>query len=268
MATYAVGDIQGCLSDLYQLLNKIGFNREDCLWAAGDLVNRGPNSLETLRFFFKLGDRAKIVLGNHDLHLLACWHGARRLNRKDTFNEILNAPDRDQLLHWLQRQPLLYSDKQLNYTMVHAGVPPIWNLDEALSHAHEVENTLRGDHARDFFQHMYGNKPTTWLEGLDGFERLRVITNYFTRMRFCNTRGELELESKCGPESPPEGFKAWYLHPEHRCINEQIIFGHWATMMGNTGIDNFIGLDTGCIWGGYLTALRLEDGARFQSECC
>ena len=267
MATYAVGDIQGCLPSLLTLLETINFQTEDSLWAAGDLVNRGPQSLDTLRFFYNMGDRAKIVLGNHDLHLLACWHGARKVGRNDTFDEILQADDAEELMHWLQHQPLLHRDKNLGYTMVHAGIPPLWNITFAKARAKEVHKILRSEHAPIFFQNMYGNEPANWDNSLSDFMRLRVITNYLTRMRFCTAEGELEFKSKGEPDSPPEGFRPWYEHP-HQCAKENILFGHWAAMMGETGQKKFTGLDTGCVWGGKLSAIRLDDGARFSADCC
>lgn len=270
MATYAVGDIQGCLPQLKRLLSQASFGPEDILWAAGDLVNRGPQSLESLRFFYELGDRTKIVLGNHDLHLLACWKGTRKPNKKDTFDEILNAKDADKLLNWLIQQPLIHRDKALGYAMVHAGIPPQWSLDFAEARAREVEATLKSSDPTSYFENMYGNTPTAWSNTLVGMTRMRVITNYFTRMRFINRNGELEFASKGGPEDPPEGYLPWYSYPRQTGKeeeNERILFGHWAAMLGQTNNANFIGLDTGCVWGGSLTMLRLEDGKRYTQDC-
>lgn len=269
MATYAVGDIQGCLSDLKELLKLVDFDKKkDCLWLAGDLVNRGPESLETLRFVKALGKSARTVLGNHDLHLLAAARGYKRLGRKDTLNEILEAEDRNVLLDWLIQQPLLHHDNELNTTMVHAGIPPMWKLKQAKHYAAEIHDVLTTPKlAEQYFANMYGNKPDVWDEDLKGPERWRVITNYFTRMRFCTNTGELEFDSKCSPSQPPTGYKPWFEIKDHACANKKILFGHWAALMGETGHNNFIGLDTGCVWGGYLTMLCLETGERYAVAC-
>ena len=203
MAHYAVGDIQGCLGSLLDLLERVDFSEKDQLWLAGDLVNRGPESLETLRFIKSLEKRATFVLGNHDLHLLACWMGARKPNKKDTFTEILSAEDVNELMAWLLRAPLLHRNDVLGYAMVHAGIPPGWTIDFAEARAREVEATLRSSDPSSFFDNMYGNEPRIWSHKLQGLTRLRVITNYFTRMRFCTAQGELEFESKGSPDAPP-----------------------------------------------------------------
>lgn len=272
MTQYAVGDLQGCLTPLKKLLEKVNFNSDnDELWVAGDIVNRGPQSLETLRFIRHMGSAAKVVLGNHDLHLLASAAGFKRPNKKDTLDEILNAPDRDDLLQWLQKQPLLHHDKKTEDTMVHAGIPPNWSLTEARGYAKEVEDVLRGDHANDFFAEMYGNQSDHWNDALTGMDRLRAITNYFTRMRFCKADGTLDLKTKTGPEEPPEGYAPWFAHAEHACQHSPIIFGHWAALQGKTNSTNFLALDTGCVWGGSLTLMRLSDRQRFTqscSDCC
>lgn len=265
MATYAVGDIQGCLSSLCDLLDGAQFNpQQDTLWVAGDLINRGPQSLTTLRYIKNLPS-TQIVLGNHDLHLLAVAAGARNSSKKDTFEDILTAPDRHELLHWLQQQKLLHFDASFNCIMVHAGIPPIWSLAEAQGYAAEVETVLRSDQAADFFAAMYGKVPDFWLDSLSGIDRLRTITNYFTRMRFCDAEGRLELNTKTGPETAPEGFAPWFAHPNHRCNEHTIVFGHWAALQGQTGHNNFIALDTGCVWGGELTMLRLDDFKKFSA---
>lgn len=268
MATYAVGDLQGCLDPLYALLERVRFSpAQDTLWVAGDLINRGPQSLATLRFVKGLGERAKVVLGNHDLHLLAAASGHKKTGKKDTIQPILDAPDRDELLQWLQHQPLLHHDAQLGYTMVHAGIPPIWSVKEAQRYANEVHTVLKGKDAQKFFAAMYGDKPDKWDSELTGTKRWRLITNYFTRMRFCTSDGKLELDTKTGPESPPKGFAPWYSFAKHRCADTTVIFGHWASLMGNTQRENFIGLDTGCVWGGSLTMIRLEDRTFYQQPC-
>ncbi len=267
MATYAVGDIQGCYSKLRELLDSVNFSESDTLWCAGDLVNRGPEDLETLRYLKYLGSNVISVLGNHDLHLLACAYGARKVGRKDTFGSILQAPDRDELIHWLRHQPLIHRDTKLKYTIVHAGIPPIWHLEQALGYAREVEKSLRSDDPSDFFNNMYGNEPVGWNESLCGTARLRTITNYLTRMRFCSPEGHLEFATKSAPSAPPSGYLPWYQYPQHRCGEDKILFGHWAAMEGESGKPNFIGLDTGCIWGGELTLLDLDKGAFHCVDC-
>lgn len=268
MSTYAVGDIQGCLSPLKDLLAQVAFNPDrDMLWVAGDLVNRGPESLETLRFIYNLRHCTKIVLGNHDLHLLASHAGYKKLSSKDTLQEILEAPDRDQLLKWLIHQPLIQHDAKLGFTMTHAGIPPIWTLKQALSYAEEVHTVLRGPAPETFFAEMYGNKPAGWKKSLKGMERLRVITNYFTRMRFCDAQGGLEFDSKEDPHQAPSGYQPWFNYPQHLCRQHKLIFGHWAALMGNTQHPSFTGLDTGCVWGGCLTLMRLDDQTFYKTEC-
>ncbi len=268
MATYAIGDIQGCLPQLVQLLEQINYQaEEDRLWFAGDLINRGPASLETLRFIKSLGDSAKVVLGNHDLHLLAVAHGHGDLKRKDTLAEILMASDRDELMNWLRNQPLCHYDPQLNTIMTHAGIPPCWDLDKTLSLAAEVEEKLKSDTVDDFFAAMYGNTPRKWSDDLTGMDRLRAITNYLTRMRFCDENSKLDLKSKEGINTAVKGYAPWFNYPTQLPENCHIVFGHWAAIEGITHQDNIHALDTGCVWGGSLTALRLEDRQRFSTSC-
>jgi len=263
MATYAVGDIQGCYRELRRLLERVGFSDSDQLWLSGDLVNRGPESLATLRFVRALGARAITVLGNHDLHLLAVAHGGRP-SRNDTLDEVLAAPDRDELLHWLAQQPLLHRDRRLGYALVHAGIPPNWKLKHAEDYAAEVAAVLCSDQAAAFYAAMYGNSPARWDPDLSGLERLRLITNYLTRMRFCAADGTLELVTKTAANQPPAGYRAWFEHPQRKSPGKRILFGHWASLAGHCATPNCYALDTGCIWGGALTALRLEDGQRFS----
>ncbi|WP_207063626.1 symmetrical bis(5'-nucleosyl)-tetraphosphatase [Motiliproteus sp. SC1-56] len=269
MATYAIGDLQGCYRELRRLLDHVRFSDADRLWLCGDLVNRGPQSLEVLRFVRSLGERATVVLGNHDLHLLAvAWRGEKK-NRKDTLDGILTAPDRDELLHWLRHQPLFHHDAECGYAMAHAGVPPAWTLEQAGDYAAEVETVLRArDEAllRDYFGHMYGNEPARWDDSLDGWPRLRLITNYLTRMRFCDADSTLELTTKTGPQAPPPGFAPWYSLTGRRDPGTRLLFGHWASLEGRASAAGVYALDTGCVWGGPLTALRLEDQARFCVE--
>lgn len=258
MTTYAVGDIQGCFEPLQRLLAKVGFTAgRDDLWVAGDLVNRGPASLETLRFIRGLGDAARVVLGNHDLHLLAASVGAKKLSKKDTLEAILKAPDREQLLTWLRHQPLMHRDGA--WVMSHAGVPHIWSAERAAERAQEVHESLSSDAYPSFLKQMYGNEPARWRDDLQGGERLRVITNYFTRMRFLRPNGRLDLKAKDGLASAPSGTQAWFLYPrKNKDAGARFLFGHWAALDGRTYRDHAIALDTGCVWGGHLTLLDLS----------
>lgn len=258
MATYAIGDIQGCFDALEFLLEKISFDRKkDTLWFAGDLVNRGDKSLETLRFIKALGDKAIIVLGNHDLTLLALSEGCEKI-RHHTLDDILNAPDKEELIDWLRFQPLLHHDNTLGYTMIHAGLPPQWDLSLAQQCAHEVEQVLRSDNYRDFLAHMFGNKPKQWDANLQGWDRLRFITNSFTRMRYCKPSGKLNFTDKGIIGSQKKGYIPWYEVPDRKSRDLNIIFGHWSTLFGHTSQPNVYALDTGCLWGGSLTAMRLD----------
>ena len=267
MRTFVVGDIQGCFRCLEKLLEEVGFSpSRDRLLAVGDLVNRGPQSLETLRFCHSLGNAFHTVLGNHDLHLLAVARGGRAPNHKDTLSSILNAPDRERLLDWLQSQSLML--QQGEYTLVHAGIPPQWNVDEAAARAREVEHALGSPaNSQRFFQGMYGNTPHTWDDGLEGVDRLRCITNYFTRMRYCNAHGRLELSNKMPPEHGPPGYRPWFAVEGRKTAGDKILFGHWASLQGRVGDSNAIALDTGCVWGGSLRMIRLDTG-RFYHHLC
>ncbi|WP_415897530.1 symmetrical bis(5'-nucleosyl)-tetraphosphatase [Neptuniibacter sp. QD72_48] len=266
MATYAIGDIQGCYDELQALLRTINFTSSDHLWIAGDLVNRGPKSLETLRFLRDLGEQATCVLGNHDLHLLAVHYGATTCKRSDTLDEILEAPDRIELMDWLSKQKLIAHDKSLNVVMVHAGIPPCWTIRKARKRAKEVEKILQSDQAKTFFNHMYGNKPDLWSSDLSGWERLRLITNYLTRMRFCSPEGQLDFSAKGSLASQPEGYQPWFKAPRKDPAENdiRILFGHWAALEGNADAEHVFALDTGCVWGNKLTALRLEDQQLFS----
>ncbi len=268
MASYAVGDIQGCLKQLIALLEKVKFDKQhDQLWLAGDLVSRGHDSLGVLRMVKDLGRSAIVVLGNHDLHLLAADAGIKSIRPENELSRVLKAKDRKELMEWLRKQPLIYYDKKFNTALVHAGIPPNWSLHEALDRAAEVERALQGKKSHDFLKAMYGNEPDVWSDKLKGQARLRLITNYLTRMRFCDKKGRLELKTKSGADDPPKGFAPWYSHPSHKCANKTILFGHWAALMGKTDKENFIALDTGCVWGAKLTAYRLDDGKRFHIGC-
>ena len=269
MAVYAIGDVQGCYTALMKLLTQISFDPDrDRLWFTGDLVNRGPQSLEVLRFVKGLGERAECVLGNHDLHLLAVAAGAARLKKRDTLDDILQATDRNELLHWLRRRPLLHHDDGLGYTLIHAGLLPPWNLADARRLAHEAETVLRGDKVDEFFHHMYGDLPDHWNENLRGVDRLRVIINAFTRLRYCDLEGNMDLRPKGPPGSQPPDLMPWFQVPG-RCSQEcKIIFGHWSAL-GLWDGDGVIGLDSGCLWGHSLSAVRLDASPQefFRIDC-
>lgn len=271
MATYAIGDIQGCYNPFIALLKKIAFNPDsDTLWLAGDLINRGAGTLQTLRHIVHLDKQyqcVNAVLGNHDLHFLAVAYGHKKPSRSDTLDELLSAPDRAELINWLRKCPLVHSDYALRYTMVHAGIPPQWSIEQSLSRAAEVEAVIQSEQLEAFLANMYGNQPEIWSDELQSFDRLRSITNYFTRMRFCDADGRLDLKCKTGAGDAPAGLAPWFSHANRIASKDKILFGHWAALEGDTGSsENVIALDTGCVWGGKLSALRLEDGAMFQVE--
>ncbi len=270
MATYAIGDIQGCFQELNDLLSLIGFSAEhDHLWFAGDLVNRGSQSLETLRFIASLGDKAVSVLGNHDIHLLAADQ-AGKAHRKDTFDAIFAASDRDELLDWLRRQPLFHHDQNLDYSMVHAGISPQWNFNKIKSLAKEVEDVLISEDYKHYLARIYGNQPNIWSDDLTGWERLRCITNFFTRVRYCEQNGRMNFDQKGPPGSQTQGLQPWYEIKDRQSKELKIIFGHWSTHKlaeVNVAENNVFPIDTGCLWGGELTALRLDDCRIFQLDC-
>ena len=263
MTDYVVGDLQGCLEPLLKLLDRVQFEpTTDRLIATGDLINRGPQSLETLRFCMGLGSAFKTVLGNHDLHLLAIAHGIRKPTPKDTLDEILSASDRDELISWLQQQPLLLSID--DYTIVHAGIPPNWTLSTARTLAAEVEQVLRSDEAQSYFQGMYGDQPASWSDDLNGQARWRLITNYLTRMRYCTASGQLELEAKTAPDQQDAEltakFAPWFSYPTRKAVDDKIIFGHWAALEGKYLGNNLFPLDTGYVWGGAMRLMNLSNG--------
>ena len=265
MPTYAIGDLQGCHTSLLHLLDEIKFDpAADRLWLVGDLVNRGPDSLAVLRTVRKLGDAAISVLGNHDLHLLALAEGFGRAHKGDTLDDILNARDRDELLHWLRQQKLAWREGDV--LMVHAGVLPAWTLDDTMQRAAEAEAALRDAHYRDFFAQMYGNAPVAWDDRLQGVERLRVIVNAFTRLRYCSDDGEMEFHHKGAPGTQPAGWLPWFEVSGRRSAEATIVIGHWSTL-GLINRPDLIALDTGCLWGGRLTAVRLEDRQVFAVPC-
>ncbi len=265
MATYAVGDIQGCHAELVHLLDKLKFSAaEDRLWLVGDLVNRGPDSLQVLRLVKSMGDSVVTVLGNHDLHLLAVYAGVAELHSSDTLDELLYAPDCDELMSWLRHRPLLHSHR--DQVLVHAGLLPQWSVAKAASLAGEAEAALRGSGYVEFLASMYGNKPRAWNDGLDGYDRLRVIVNAFTRLRICTSKGEMEFKFKSEPKNIPDGYLPWFEVPGRASRKETIIVGHWSAL-GLRVEPGLIALDTGCLWGGPLTAIRLDDRKLFQVAC-
>jgi len=259
MAVYAIGDVQGCFDELLRLLDEIKFNPEaDQVWLAGDLVNRGPKSAEVLRFAMRHPDSVRVVLGNHDLHLLANAAEVNQHHHKlDTLDQILNAPDCDEMIHWLRHQPLFYYDEKINFSMLHAGLPPQWSINEALTKAKEVEDVLQSDNWRDFFANMYGNKPKRWSDGISGWDRLRFITNCFTRLRYCHSDGSLALKFKGAPKDKPEEQTPWFEMPDRVTKNDRIVFGHWSTL-GTGRYGNVFSLDSGAVWGEQLTAVRID----------
>ena len=265
MSTYAIGDIQGCFLTLQRLLEEIRFDpTQDRLWLVGDLVNRGPGSLEVLRLVRSLGNSAITVLGNHDLHLLAVAEGVAEPHRTDTLDSVLKAPDRDELLHWLRHRLLLHAED--GYVLVHAGLLPQWDVAQAASLAREVEAALRGDDYATFLARMYGNTPHAWDDSLTGYKRLRVIVNAFTRMRICTKDGEMEFKFKGEVPNIPQGYLPWFDVPERASADSTVIFGHWSAL-GLLLRKDIIALDTGCLWGGPMSAVRLDDRELFQAAC-
>lgn len=270
MATYAIGDVQGCLDPLERLLKSLSFDpAADRLWFVGDLVNRGPRSLETLRFVRDLGERAVVTLGNHDLHLLAAREGVRDERGNESLQPIFAAPDGDELLDWLRRRPLLHHDAELGFVLVHAGIHPCWTLPEAVQLAEEVADALAGDGYGGLLQNMYGNAPTRWDPALQGYERLRFAINVFTRMRFCNAAGELDFRHNGPPGTQPRELLPWFELPARKTAGQRIVFGHWAALPHFDAPDLFP-LDSGCVWGRRLTALHLDGSPapRFVSVAC
>ena len=265
MTTYAIGDIQGMYDPLMRLLEKIEFDPDqDKLWFAGDLVNRGPDSLKVLRYVKSLGDSAVTVLGNHDLHLIAASEGFKNLGKNRTLDEVLNAPDAEELLTWLRFCPLIHIENK--FVLVHAGLPPQWSADEAKKLAGEVEAVLQLSSYHDFLSHMYGDKPDVWDDTLAGFNRLRFIVNAFTRMRVVTPEGKLLLDYSGPPESKPAGSLHWINAPNRQSSDNTIVCGHWAAQ-GLTIRADMRALDTGCVWNGALTAMSLDDDRVFQVEC-
>ncbi len=266
MATYAIGDIQGCCDSLFNLIDTFGFQaNEDKLWFVGDLVNRGPKSLNTLRFVKSLGDAAITVLGNHDLYLLMVAEGGAKFRGKDdTLQEILDAPDREELLDWLRHQPLCHTEG--DYCLVHAGLLPDWTALRARELAREVETALQGPQFKEFILNLWGSEPAGWSDDLEGWARLRVIVNAMTRMRFCTLNGIMEFKVKGKLANAPAGHLPWFDLPHRRSADSVLVTGHWSAL-GLRVEPNFLALDSGCLWGGHLTAVRLEDRSVFQVPC-
>lgn len=260
MSIYVIGDIQGCYDPLQRLLEKIHFDPStDQLWGVGDMVNRGPQNIEVLRLLKQLDHAFIGVLGNHDLHLLAVSKGYRELKNGDTIQDVLSAPDAEEILHWVQQLPLVHYDKTLNSMLVHAGIPPQWSVKSTLKHANEVHSVINSEQQDEYFSHMYGNKPNLWKKSLVGPERWRLITNYFTRMRFCETDGTLDLKAKYAPDQSPKHLMPWYQVPERKTANTNIFFGHWATLLGNADGENIYATDTGCVWGNVLSVVDIAN---------
>jgi bis(5'-nucleosyl)-tetraphosphatase (symmetrical) len=269
MALYAIGDVQGCDNELGALLDALHFSADrDRLWFVGDLVNRGPDSLRVLRRIRSLGDAATVTLGNHDLHLLAVALGCARVRSDDTLGAILAAPDRDALLEWLACRPLFHEDQALNICMLHAGLAPQWDLGSARQCAREFESALQRE-PRKLFERLYGDKPDRWDDALEGEERLRFIANCFTRLRYIDADGRLMLRAKGSPKkSQTQSLIPWFEAPGARWRGPHIVFGHWSTL-GFFHNSDVTGLDTGCVWGGALTARQLDlpDAKPVQVRC-
>jgi bis(5'-nucleosyl)-tetraphosphatase (symmetrical) len=269
MALYMIGDVQGCDEPLGRLLDQLDFSpSRDTLYLLGDLVNRGPASLQVLRRLMALQGSARCLLGNHDLHLLAAAHGVRKLHRSDTVQDILTAPDREALLDWVRQRPMALFEH--GWLMVHAGVLPQWDVADTLARAHELQSALRSPDWTGFLQQMYGNEPAFWSDALQGTDRLRVVVNAFTRLRFCTAQGVMEFETKEGANGAPAGFMPWFDVPGRRTAGVPVAFGHWSTL-GKVQRDGVLPLDTGCVWGGCLTAARIlnESGRveRISVQC-
>lgn len=260
MATYIIGDLHGCFVELQQLLAKAEFNPNlDELWFTGDLIARGEDSLACLRFVKNLGERAKTVLGNHDLHFLAISQGLKKIHPKDKLEALLNAPDRDELIHWLRHQPLLLEHPTYKFVLTHAGISPEWDLATAKKCAAEVATALRSDDYPTLLAQMYDNSPNYWSEDWQGIDRLRYSVNVFTRMRFCFLNKQLDFDCKLPPQNAPGQLKPWFELDNPLFAKQNLLFGHWASLLGYPTPENIYALDTGCVWGNHLSMLRWED---------
>lgn len=268
MSTYVIGDVQGCWRSLQALLNKIEFDQdEDVLWFAGDLINRGPNSLDVLYFVYAL-QNAIVVLGNHDLHFLACYYGQKQISEQDTFQDILAAPFVDKLAEWLCHQPLCYVDETHQAILTHAGIPPYWSLEQALQYANEVESILQSNQRNELFSNMYDqtDQSTLWDDAISGWERSRLIINHFTRMRFIDNNNNLNLSYKGEIKDAPNNLTPWFDLPRKEPLQCRLYFGHWAALQGHCTAKNIEAVDGGCVWGNHLIAVRLEDQQRFEQK--
>ncbi|ABS77008.1 bis(5'-nucleosyl)-tetraphosphatase (symmetrical) [Coxiella burnetii] len=266
--TYIIGDVQGCYRELQELLELIQFDStKDRLGFVGDLVNRGPNSLEVLRFLKSLSSPL-IVLGNHDLYLLILGYGLMPEDSYEhTLHAVLQAPDKLELLEWLRHCPLIRYEKSLSAVLVHAGLPPQWNIKESILHAEEISTALKGPHYLAFLKNLFGNEPSQWKDDLEGQDRLRYICNAFTRMRFCDAKGHLDLESEGKTNQAPSRFRPWFEWRNPQEDNVDIVFGHWAALNGQSSAPHTHALDTGCAWGYKLTAINLKTKERFSVPC-
>jgi len=265
VATYAIGDLQGCFEPLERLLKSIAFDASrDRLWFVGDLVNRGPDSLACLRFVRGLGEAAVSVLGNHDLHLICVAEGMERARKRDTLEKVLAAPDRAELLEWLRHRPLFHDEGE--YALVHAGLVPEWTVEQAASLAREVEGVLRGPDYRSFLARLYGDQPASWSDDLRGIDRWRTVVNAMTRLRVCESNGAMVLRFKGEPGEASEGWTPWFDMPLRRSRDRTVVCGHWSALGVCTRPD-LLSLDSGCVWGRALTAVRLDDRALFQVDC-
>ena len=258
MATFVIGDIQGCFDELQELVDYISYDpKKDQLWFVGDLVNRGPKSLETLRWVMSLGNSAVTVLGNHDLHLLALHAGVKEVKTTSSLYSTLHANDIDELVEWLRSQPLMLYNKQLEFALVHAGLAPQWTVKNAMRYSEEVESALQSKNYKDFLFNMYGDQPNQWDASLKDWDRLRAITNFMTRVRYCDDQGVISFSDKGPPGTQSTGMKPWYEIATRKSQDTSVVFGHWSTL-GYVNDYNVISTDTGCLWGGKLTAIKIE----------
>ena len=263
MATYAVGDIQGCYAEFAALLDEVAFDeRHDALWLLGDLINRGPDSLAVVERVMALGDRVTTVLGNHDLHFLAIWYGGHPVRSTDTFTDLVAAPEASAVAEWLRRQPFFHHDPSLGCAMVHAGLAPDWTFADAATLSDELMGVLQGPDFKAYFRDLYGDQPDKLNGDLTGMDRWRILTNCFTRMRLIDARGALNFSHKGALSEAPADCRPWYELTNGIPAEQRLLFGHWAALDGHTGQRNVIALDTGCVWGRSLTALCLENGER------